>query len=319
MSPFAPLLGQPQAIALLTQAVAQDRIAPAYLFAGSPGVGKSLAAQCFLELLLAPPRSDPSPHLPPATSALPRRIAQRNHPDLLWVEPTYLHQGKRLSAAEAEAAGVKRKTPPAVRLEQIREITQFLGRPPLVAARSLVVIEQAETMAEAAANALLKTLEEPGQATLILLAPSPDALLPTLVSRCQRIPFRGLEATIIAQVLTAIGQGEILAHQEILALAQGSPGAAIAHWEKIHTIAPELLAATRQFPSTLRECLSLARQIAKTLDIESQLWLIDYLQQIYWQQFQARQPLQRLETAKQYLLANVNAQLVWEVTFMNIV
>jgi len=48
-------------------------------------------------------------------------------------------------------------------------------------------LEQAETMAEAAANALLKTLEEPGQATLI--APAAESLLPTLVSRCQRIPF----------------------------------------------------------------------------------------------------------------------------------
>lgn len=57
------------------------------------------------------------------------------------------------------------------------------------ASRSLVVLTQAETMNEAAANALLKTLEEPGRATLILIAPSPSALLNTIVSRCQKIPF----------------------------------------------------------------------------------------------------------------------------------
>ncbi len=52
----------------------------------------------------------------------------------------------------------------------------------------MVVIEDAETMAEPAANGLLKTLEEPGKATLILIAPSPEALLPTLVSRCSAFP-----------------------------------------------------------------------------------------------------------------------------------
>jgi DNA polymerase III subunit delta' len=336
MSAFASLIGQPQAIALLTQAVAKDRIAPAYLFAGPPGVGKSLAAQGFLELLLVG-RDVDSARLP-ADSArldesarrqggqnddgLARRIAQRNHPDLLWVEPTYLHQGQRLSPAEAEAAGVKRKLPPSVRLEQIREITQFLGRPPLEAARSLVVIAQAETMAEPAANALLKTLEEPGPATLILLAPSVDALLPTLVSRCQRIPFLGLDRAAMTQILAAEHR-EILAHDEIMALAQGSPGAAIAHWQRIQTIPPELLTAAHQLPTSLRDCLTLARQIAKTLELEAQLWLIDYWQQAYWQQandFVARSagrlPLQLLETAKFYLLSSVSPQLVWEVTLM---
>ncbi|NJR76830.1 MAG: DNA polymerase III subunit delta', partial [Scytonema sp. CRU_2_7] len=51
--PFAPLLGQQQAIELLTQAVTQNRVAPAYLFVGSDGVGRSLAARCFVELLFS--------------------------------------------------------------------------------------------------------------------------------------------------------------------------------------------------------------------------------------------------------------------------
>jgi hypothetical protein len=92
------------------------------------------------------------------------RVRQRNHPDLLWVEPTYMNQGKRLSTKEAEEAGLKRKAPPQIRLEQVREIGEFLSRPPLEAGRSVVVLEQAETMGEGAANGLLKTLEEPGKA-----------------------------------------------------------------------------------------------------------------------------------------------------------
>ncbi|HEY9662081.1 MAG TPA: DNA polymerase III subunit delta', partial [Allocoleopsis sp.] len=160
-SAFAALIGQTQAIELLTCAVSQNRIAPAYLFAGASGVGRSLAARCFAELLLMPVRASDRLAATNAPSALRQRIQLGNHPDMLWVEPTYLHQGKRLSATEAAELGVKRRSPPEIRLEQVREIARFLSRPPLEAGRSVVVLENAETMAEAAANGLLKTLEEP--------------------------------------------------------------------------------------------------------------------------------------------------------------
>ncbi len=305
MTSFDLLIGQPQAVELLTQAIALHRVAPAYLFAGSPGVGKRLAAEAFVNLLVSGSR---------------HQVAQRNHPDVFWVEPTYLHQGKRVSPAEAEAAGVKKKTPPQVRLDQVREISLFLSRPPLEADRSIVIIDQAQTLAEPAANALLKTLEEPGRATLILLAPSADSLLPTLVSRCQRIPFYRLTSEAIAQVLTTAGFGEILSHPQVLALAQGSPGDAIVHWQKFQTVPPELLHTLTNLPKSLRETLAIARQIAKTLDSEAQLWLVDYLQQTYWQQAklsgQSTLPLHLLEKARGYLLAYVQSQLVWEVTLL---
>jgi DNA polymerase III subunit delta' len=235
MTPFSVLIGQPQAVELLTQAVQKQRVAPAYFFVGAEGVGRKLAAQCFIELLFAQETGS-------GTGAVLRsRIQQRNHPDVLWVEPTYLHQGKRLSAAEAADAGVKRKTAPIIRLEQIREITRFLSRPPLEARRSVIVVDSAETMAEAPANALLKTLEEPGQASLILLAPTLESLLPTLVSRCQRVPFYRLAAEEMAAVLRSTDYGEILQHPQILQLAQGSPGAAIAHWQQLQEFPAELL------------------------------------------------------------------------------
>ncbi|MBD2019582.1 AAA family ATPase [Leptolyngbya sp. FACHB-36] len=309
---FAPLIGQPQAVELLTQAIARNRIAPAYLLAGPMGVGRSLAAQCFVEALFAVYAATPQ-----------NRIRQRNHPDLLWVEPTYLHQGKRLTAAEAVAAGIKRKTA-LIRLEQVREISRFLSRAPLEAPRSVVVIEHAETMAEPVANALLKTLEEPGQATLILIAPSVDSLLPTLISRCQRIPFCRLSPEAMAQVLSQSGHSEVLQHADVLQLAQGSPGAAIAHWQQLQEIPPVLLQTATQRPRSYREALTLARQIDKTVAPENQLWLIDYLQQIHWQQCVEvdrgaevdRLPLTLLEQAKEHLMRNVQPRLVWEVTLL---
>jgi len=309
---FYSLIGQPQAIALLTQAVTKNRIAPAYLFAGPDGVGRALAAICFANVILEVTATKSQKH---------RDL--KNHPDFLWVEPTYMHQGQRLTSAEATETGLKRKAPPQIRLEQIREISQFLGRPPLAASQAVVVIEQAETMGEAPANALLKTLEEPGRATLILIAPSVESLLPTLVSRCQRIPFYRVEEEAMVQVLQRVGKGEVAEDKAVIAMAQGSPGRAIACWEQLQEIPEDLLRAIAQKPSTVKQALELAKQINKTLDTPAQLWLIDYLQQLYWQQqhhdpFRDTFPIQKLENARSYLLKYVQPRLVWEVTLMEI-
>lgn len=315
---FEDLIEQQQAIELLTQSVVQNRIAPAYLFAGVEGIGRTLAAQFFIELLFCS-----HPHKKLTIPQIRSKIQQKNHPDILWVEPTYLHQGKRLSAQEAAEAGVKRKAPPQIRLEQIREISQFLSRPAIEAPRLMVVLEQAETMAESAANGLLKTLEEPGNATIILIAPGVDSLLPTLVSRCAKIPFYRLTDTGIKQVLQQQDFAEILSYPEIMAMAQGSPGQAIAYWQQLQAISPEFLEKIKQPPANLRSALELAKEISQTFDPETQLWLVDYLQHSYWQQYQTtgkfnNSVLKQLEQARQYLLTYVQPRLVWECTLMSL-
>ncbi|MBD2256914.1 DNA polymerase III subunit delta' [Pseudanabaena sp. FACHB-2040] len=315
METFKDLKGQEMAVELLGRAVQQQRIAPAYLFAGPEGVGRRLAAERFAEVILTHFGKQSQ-----STPVLRRRIHQRNHPDLLWVEPTYLHQGRRLTAAAAAEQGLKRKSTPQIRLEQIREIGQFLSRPPLETARAVVVLEGAETMAEAPANGLLKTLEEPGAATLILLAPDTSALLPTLVSRCQLIPFRRLGQAEMAAVLCDSGHEAVLDQPDLMMLAQGSPGSAIAAYEQKQAIPADLLANLLQPPADLRDALERGRQIANLLDTEAQLWLVDYLQHCYWQQSSSISPagLQHLEQARKYLRSYVQPRLVWEVTFMRL-
>lgn len=316
---FTPLIGQRQAIELLTQSVEKNRIAPAYLFAGSSGVGRSLAAMCWIEFLFCT-RGEKALK----SQQVRLRIQTRNHPDLLWVEPTYLYQGKRLTRKEAEEAGVQRKSPPLIRLDQVREIREFLSRSPLEAERLIVVLEQAETMPEGAANGLLKTLEEPGQATLILIAPGVDSLLPTLVSRCAKIPFYRLPSEAMNQILEQQGYGDILSHSEILAMAQGSPGEAINAWQEFQKIPSELLQKVKQKPQNLSAALSLAKEIHQTLETDTQFWLIDYLQHCYWQQQQQTgifQPyfLQQLEKTRKDLLSFVQPRLVWECTLMSLI
>lgn len=320
-SPFSNLVGQTQAIALLERAVTLDRVAPGYLFVGPTGTGKSLAAIGFAELLLRSPSEDGSiDPAAPTPAGLARRIRDRNHPDLLWVEPTYLHNGNLLTPAQAAEAGVKRKSPPRIRVPQIRDIARFLSRPALESQRAVVVIEQGDRMAEAAANALLKTLEEPGKASVILMAPDQQALLPTLISRCQAIPFRRLNGEQMAQVLTQTDHSEILQSAEVMAIAQGSPGHAIDSWAQLQELPSELLTQLASPPVTLRDALEIARDINQALDTEAQLWLLDYLQHKYWQQgFSNADMLATLEKARRYLLSYVQPRLVWEITLSGMV
>ncbi len=319
---FSPLIGQDKAVLLLTQAVKKQRVAPAYSFLGPVGVGRSLAARCFAKYLFSATGEEKSQQADASElhRRLSHRIDQGNHPDLLWVSPTYLHQGKRFTVAEAEEAGLKRKTPPQVRLEQIREVARFVARPALEAPRSLVIIDQAETMAEAAANALLKTLEEPGNATLILTAPSPDSILPTLVSRCQRIPFVPLQSDDFDLVLRSHHQEEILQNPALVAMAQGSPGAAIHLWQTLQEIPEDILSLAQSLPKTPKQALAMAGQITKGLSSEQQIWLISYLQRQLWQPTlpQTTQAVQQLELAKKRLLQYVQPLLTWEVLLLQL-
>ena len=313
MDAFQDLLGQSKTVELLLQAVRLNRIAPAYLFCGSPGIGRTMAAKSFTQLLLTKDLSDSQQEL------AFRKLATRNHPDLLWVEPTFMKSGELYTAAQAVELGLQYKTPPKIRLEQIRNITQFLNRPALEATRQVVIVEDAQTMAEAPANALLKTLEEPGNATLILIAPDPDSLLTTLVSRCQRIQFHGLSKADLTTILQRHNHQAILEYSELIAIAQGSPGKAIAAWEQLQSIPAELLKKLKRSPKTPLEALNFAQVIASEIDSSTQLWLIDYLQYYYWQKTQRVELMLTWEKTRECLLSYVQPRLVWECALLKLV
>jgi DNA polymerase III subunit delta' len=312
MNAFQDLRGQSRAVELLLQAIALQRVAPAYLFCGASGIGRTIAAKNFIQLLFTHGLTAEKQHLNR------RKLQTGNHPDLLWVEPTYLKGNELYTAAQAVAQGLQYKVPPKIRIEQIRQITQFLNRPVLEAPRQVVVMEDAQTMAEAPANALLKTLEEPGNATIILIAPDTDSLLTTLVSRCQKIQFDPLSSQDLSIILQEHNYGEILNHPEIMAIAQGSPGKAITAWEQLQLISPELLQQVRQAPKTPLEALNLAQNITSELDSGAQLWLVDYLQYYYWQQNQQLGLMKTWENTRQYLLSYVQPRLVWECALLKL-
>jgi len=302
---FADVVGQPLAVQLLEAALAQGRLAPAYLFVGPPGVGQRLVARRLLEGLCGGP--DP---------ALRRRIALENHPDLLQVEPTYSDRGRLVPASKARGEGLQPKAPPQLRLEQVRELAGFLARPPLEAPRSLVLMDGLERLAEAPANALLKTLEEPGSGLLILLARSRDQLLSTIVSRCQCIRFRPLAPAELAQVLPDPPlEGEPLA---LLELAGGSPGALREHRSRWAELPPGLLERFLPPPQQPLDCLALARDVTEGLEAEQQLWLVELLQLMLWRQHPSAPVQRRLEQLRRQLLGHGQPRLAWEVSLLRL-
>ena len=314
---FEDLLGQSQAVALLRAGLQQQRLAPAYLFCGPDGVGRRLAALRFLEGAIAGLDGSPS---------VRRRLQDGNHPDLLWVEPTYSEKGQLVPASQAEAAGVSRKAPPQLRLEQVRAVSQFLARRPVESSRCLVVMETVEAMAEGAANALLKTLEEPGDGMLILLTASPDRLLSTIRSRCQSIPFGRLDPQTLEAVLQRHGHGEITQAgdpPELLELAAGSPGALLeqrAQWQALPEGLTDRCSAfsAPNGAQTPMGALSLARDLCEVLDVEQQLWLLDWWQLHLWRQRQDPAPLKRLEQLRSQLRSYVQPRLAWEVALLSL-
>ncbi|MCP9924955.1 DNA polymerase III subunit delta' [Synechococcus lacustris C3-12m-Tous] len=286
---FAGVVGHGRALQLLCATLAADRLVPAYLFAGPEGVGRSLVARRFIEGLSGAGLN--------GDLGLRRRLELGNHPDLLWVEPTYSEKSQQ------------KKGLPQLRLEQIREVTRFLARPPLEAPRSVVVLEGAERMAEGAANALLKTLEEPGQGLLILLTAAPEQLLSTILSRCMRISFRPLAPAELAEVVPDQGDPA-----ELLALAAGSPGALL-EWRRRWQELPEALLVMPENPMA---AMDLARQISDQLDGEQQLWLIGLLQRRLWLSTGQVKQLQRLERLGKHLKGNVQPRLAWEVALLDL-
>ncbi len=309
---FEDLLGQTRAVALLEASLVKGRLAPAYLFAGPDGVGRRLAALRFLEGVLAGLEGD---------SGIRRRLQEGNHPDLLWVEPTYQDKGQLVPASKAEELGLARRAAPQLRLEQIRDVSRFLSRRAVEARGCVVVLEDAEAMAEGAANALLKTLEEPGEGLLILIAATPEQLLTTIRSRCQQIPFTRLSSEQLAVVLERCGEPAPTADPpELLELAAGSPGALL-RCRQAWAALPEGLAARLLDLAAAAEplqALALARDLAEALDAEQQLWLLGWWQLALWRRQAPVAQLQRLERLRSQLRAYVQPRLAWEVALLEL-
>lgn len=162
---LAQLDTQPRVRDFLERAVRTDRASHAYLFVGAPGSGKLDAAWALAQALLCEQGGCGA-----CDSCI--RVARKTHPDVHLYEPE-------------SATGYL--------IAQIRDLLEDVALAPIRAPRKVYIVDRAEQLRANSANALLKTLEEPPEnTTFILLGTSTDVMLPTIVSRCQCVPFRML-------------------------------------------------------------------------------------------------------------------------------
>jgi len=217
--PFRGIIGHERVRESLLKAVGSGRIHHALLFAGRAGIGKRLLAVRFAQLLMCE-ESQPGAGEERVVACLEcrhcRRIQADAHPDILRVEP--------------DGQGIK--------IAQVRELQKKLTYKPFEARFRVVYIDHADAFWIAAANAILKTLEEPVERTIfVLITDQTHKLLPTIISRCQMVRFapfdaetvrvflldRGVEAAVAANVANLAGgsleralelaEGEMLARQ----------------------------------------------------------------------------------------------------------
>jgi DNA polymerase-3 subunit delta' len=170
--PFADITGHDQPISLLQAALCNGRLAHAYLFYGETRIGKFMTAVRLAQALSCeqPSQSEAQDSCGRCRSCL--QIAARTHPDYFVIEP------------DPKAAT------PQIKIEQVREIEQQLVYRPLVGDRKICLIDDADRLTIGAANALLKTLEEPPGHSLFILVTSRLHALPTTIrSRCQALRF----------------------------------------------------------------------------------------------------------------------------------
>ena len=188
MAGLGDLFGQELAVSALRRALESDRLAGAYLLAGADGTGKRTAAQA-----LAQAAACTNPVLTPFDACGEcescRRAQTGAHPDIVTIGPAgeQIQIGQLWDRQGKHGSGVLSRT---------------LSYAPVVGKRRVYIIEKADRLSEAAANSLLKVLEEPPPyALFILLAPHPARVLPTVLSRCQVIRLAAVTRSELASYL----------------------------------------------------------------------------------------------------------------------
>ena len=208
--PFQALVGHHRVLALLTRAIARGTLPPALLLAGPEGIGKRRTALAIAKTLNCLELRTAGDFEIDACGACAscRRIARGVHPDVIVLEP-------------GETGTIK--------IDEIRDVIDRANYRPFEGRRRAVIVDQADTMMPAAQNALLKTLEEPRPGSVFVLVSSmPDALLPTVQSRCPRLRFGRLPAADVAGVLMRDHEYGETEARAAAADADGSIGRALA-------------------------------------------------------------------------------------------
>jgi len=260
---FADVLDQHHAIGLLRAALRSGRVHHAYLFAGPAGTGRSETAAAFAQALQCERyREDSCGACEPC-----RKVAADVHPDVRWVRPL---EGRT-----------------SIGIDQVREVRRDAAYGPHEGRWKVFVFCPADSMLAEAQNSLLKLLEEPpDRVVFVLVVESPQALLPTVVSRCQMVRFNLVPISQIEHALR-VQFGVEPARARVLAALSAGRAARAAAWSRDPTalqdrdaVVDHLVRAEREgLLAALQACEFLAQdrsRLAERLEVAA-LWYRDLL------------------------------------------
>ena len=239
-------IGHNKAVSSLARALGEARMAHAYLVVGPPSVGKMALAMDVARALNC--QGD----MPPCGACTQcTRISNALHPDVRLVE------------LETDDRGRLRT---AISINQVRDVQREASLKPYEGRSRVYIFDGADRLQDAAANALLKTLEEPpNQVVLILLASAVESILPTILSRCRRVDLRPVGVEIVADHLVQHYEFDPHKADEVARLSGGRLGwaiRAVADPELLEQIGQQVEAVERTVQSGLESRLEYAAQLA---------------------------------------------------------
>ncbi|MEW6685379.1 MAG: DNA polymerase III subunit delta' [Candidatus Edwardsbacteria bacterium] len=305
MNLFPDVIGQEMAKEIFRKAIAGNRLGHAYLLYGPAGVGKRRFALAVARVLNCSKEEISSGQECPSC----RRINTFSHPDVRWLFPLPKdktdesweereeRRGKLLSSVRLRPLGsesleeVKEKSSwdfefdkiPIISIEDVRGISREINYKPFLGRKRVVIFSEADKMRIEAANAFLKILEEPPLNTIFLLTTTRlNFLLPTILSRCQKVRFHLLKEEEIRKALTSSFALKKEEAEVIACLSEGSLGQAILLLEStdLRKKGFEIFQMISSASTTL-EIIEMIESLAKTENRQSVLHLINYLLLFY--------------------------------------
>lgn len=247
---LSAIRGQEPAVETLTRALSRGKVHHAYRFEGPAGVGKEMMALALAQTLVC---ERGEPQACQACSACKRAVTFSTEEPFVPLHPDVVLVGRGVYPSSVLGSGVSEAT--GISVEQIRRLVlSRSGYPPHEGRALVFIVRDADELTPQAANAMLKTLEEPSQKThFILLTSRPNRLLDTVRSRTLAVRFGPLPDAIVTDILVARGLPT-----EVAPLAQGSASVAISLAD------PDQMKEREEFVSGARQAIA-ARDLADAI------------------------------------------------------
>lgn len=323
-------VGQQRIIALLEHNIKNREPAHAYLIIGPPHVGKMTLAIDFVQAINCEGNQPPCKECQTC-----KKIAEGKHADVVVIEGT-------------EDASSETKAGSEIGIDEIKTLQHSASLPPYEGRYKVFIINGAESLSHEAANCLLKTLEEPPPHVIfVLLTSSESQVLPTIISRCQRLELKPLASEEVSKILTTLYGLDDQKARLLSGLAQGCPGWAInavldstvlaqraqfieemfslleATWGERLTYAAKLAANRTSAEQALRNWLSCWRDIMLIKNGYNEAVVnLDYLDTLVSlsQRLnigEVRRFIESIWRSLAYTATNANLRLIMEVALLN--